>query len=355
VKVVGDKMRPFYTLGPPVTLPAFGGGIYVRIGEQAQKCVVFFGVPSHKTTGAIEYGGTGFLVGVKQDDGVFTYLVTARHNADELDKWADTGFTIRANLKGGGSVSIPVEKAQWARHPDDQVDLAATPFRLATNFDVAYFSLESIVPQTEVIPGDVVSVVGLFRLLAGSNKNVAVVHTGNVAAMPDPSERLPIRNTATGKRIDVQGYLIQVPSLSGLSGAPIFLHESISLTGLVTPEGLTAKGFAGVKIVGVYVGAWDARPGEVLSADKDLSGEVRVPVSIGVAVPGERIIELIKEHPVLKKKREDLLRKIRDAKSAKMDSGFSAPPATDENPKHREDFNSLVDVAGRKQKQDDQT
>jgi hypothetical protein len=55
----------------------------------------------------------------------------------------------------------------------------------------------------------------------------------------------------------------------------------------------------------------------------------------------------------VKKDREDTKKRWEAAKAASLDSVSIAPPASDANPKHREDFNSLVNAAAQKREQED--
>ena len=47
-------------------------------------------------------------------------------------------------------------------------------------------------------------------------------------------------------------------------------------------------------MLGIYVGAWDGAPGEILSRERDFKGGIRVPVGMGIVVPAQKIIELIR-------------------------------------------------------------
>jgi len=74
---------PRYRLGPRLSgQSADVEGISVKISEDAKGCVVFFGLPAENDS--IRYGGTGFLVRVKDGELGFGYLVTCRHVAKFL-------------------------------------------------------------------------------------------------------------------------------------------------------------------------------------------------------------------------------------------------------------------------------
>jgi hypothetical protein len=111
-----------------------------------------------------------------------------------------------------------------------------------------------------------------------------------------------------------------------------------------------------VKLLGIYTGAWDGEPGVILSKDRNLRGGMRVPVGMGTVVPIHKLIQLIREHPVIKEIREKKVVDKLFAKAAVMGDAF--PSASDvesnnTNPKHREDFTRLVGAAARKPARED--
>jgi hypothetical protein len=88
--------------------------------------------------------------------------------------------------------------------------------------------------------------------------------------------------------------------LDGLSGSPVFIHEEIGLKMKGAPaRGLVTRGL--VKLLGVFQGSWDGAPGEILARDRNFRGNVRIPVGMGLVVPGDKIVQLIKDHSRLKK------------------------------------------------------
>jgi hypothetical protein len=159
----------------------------------------------------IAYGGTGFMLCDFEDGILIPFIVTARHVAKKLETYSDTGFSIRVNTRDGKSMICPVEKADWAYHPDDTVDLAVANLSLSGEiFDIIYYPLRDswFVDEDriakyggpdDVLCGDPISIVGLFRLHSGSERNVPIVHNGHIAALPDPYERIPIKDKMTNE------------------------------------------------------------------------------------------------------------------------------------------------------------
>jgi hypothetical protein len=158
---------------------------------------------------------------------------------------------------------------------------------------------------------------------------------------------VPIKKRGSDRVIESEAYLIEAQTLEGLSGSPVFVQE---YKWWQWADGDIITGFGKVSLLGVYQGAWDAQPGEVLAEDRNLnSSHIRVPVGMGVVVPIQRVIELIGENEALNKLRAEM-RKIQQEHTAKnaatMDHAF---PDQDEvsNPQHREDFNRLVSAASK--------
>jgi hypothetical protein len=329
------------------------GGLRVAVSADARKCVVFFGklVPpkdrSSIESSEIEYGGTGFLAGIEDEGFKFHYLVTCRHVAKHLEE----DFFIRANTTAGGVEALPIngDEASWQYHPDPSVDVATTAIGLnALHFDHLALPLSMAVNRTQISCGDQIHIVGLFRLHYGKERNVPIVHTGHIAALPDPEEKAPIRDRITGKLGYAESYLVEAQTLEGLSGSPVFVQQTTKIgEGRIGNSTVNIGALGRMTLLGIYQGAWDAEPGIILAADRNFRGNVRVPLGMGTVVPIERAIELIQGNEKLKKTREMLKEKKRAAQVAAVtDSAFS-PPATDANPKHREDFERLLGKAAK--------
>ncbi|MBZ0138897.1 MAG: serine protease [Pseudorhodoplanes sp.] len=320
---------------------------------------MFFGVPGED--GGVEYGGTGFLVSFPSSDyhEPFAYIVTARHVANALSKWEDTGFHLRVNTVGGGSVIASLVVMEWHFHPDPTVDLAVfSGFLGPPKYDQWHFRLDDHLWFDHRIPnivacGDEVNLVGLFRLHVGSKRNVPIVHSGHVALLPDPKERVPIRDRTTGEIVESEVFLIEAQTLDGLSGSPVFMHEVVNLEGMRSDTGYVPKAYGGVRFLGLYTGSWDGEPGAILAADRNLKGAKRIPVGMGTVVPALKLIELLRDHPKMQQNRKQFVEKKKAEGAAVSDSAIPAPQATDANPKHQEDFTRLVSEAARKREQED--
>jgi hypothetical protein len=356
-------MRVPYRLGPPVRIRSDEFGGVLRIGKTALNTVVFFGVPSPREGVDFDYGGTGFLVAALHDRRSVPFLVTNRHVAEHLEKHEDTGFTVRANTKDGKAEPIPCDKIDWFYPNDKTVDLAAAYFSLdKCKYAAQYYAIESAqgLLDTQDFPrrGDFISIVGLFRLRHGVERNMPIVHSGHIAALPDPGELIPTENQITGETFEAEAYLVEAQTLDGLSGSPVFAHEMFHLEQLQIPAGANRGGHPYVighaKLIGLWMGSWDGKPGEILAADRNFKGNVRVPVGMGLVCPSEKIIDLIMKHPKAKTAAKKHIAKLDKSAAASTDyAAKGEQTASDDKPTHKEDFTRLLNAAARKREQED--
>ena len=272
----------------------------MRVSDSLLETVVFLGYATDAPgKGGIDCIGTGFLL-IYND---VPHLVTVRHVADQFG--ADP-FLIRVNRIDRTGENIHIDGARWYFADDPAVDVAVMPFDLrrpSLEYAARYINDAketwwwNKARKYDAGIGDFVYTVGLFRVLAGAQRNVPVVHFGIIARTPDPAgETIPIRDWRDAKGtavIDANAYLVESQSLRGLSGAPVFIRASNCM---VRPEMIQDNphiadyeelGDAVVMwklhLIGMWQGAWDAPPDHVLGLESGT--EVRVPVGMGVVIP----------------------------------------------------------------------
>lgn len=275
----------------------------MRISETARRGVVFLGVKN--ATGAVHFGGTGFLVHYAEQGVNVCYLITCRHVAEKLA----ANFVVRANLKAGGSAELQVEETYWAMPEDPSVDLAATIFALpGQQFEHGYFRLnDGLAPESEITCGNPVNIIGLFRLHKGAARNIPIVHSGHIAALPDPHERIPAKNSS-GQQIEVSAYLIEAQTLDGLSGAPVWVTRFANVPSVKTSFSHPPIIIAGASLLGVYQASWEGVASDLLSAERNLALGTRVPVGMGLVVPAPEIVKLIQSHPGLAERKAEYIK-----------------------------------------------
>ena len=237
--------------------------------------------------------GTAFLLA----HGGMLYLVTAKHVAEHL---TDCPFSIRFNKLDGGSGLLPIDLVEnsnslfkWFFHNSSSVDIAIIPFPWdASSQGVHAVALRSdaAVPKTsppvrDVGCGDMCHVIGLFTVHPGKSRNVAVVHTGHVAAMADTRELINVG--VNGGIRELEGYLIELTNQPGLSGAPVFVRGGVELDMPIDKSSAVTTITAykpELRLLGVWSASWD---------EPRHNAHDRVPVGMGVVTPAYRVLELL--------------------------------------------------------------
>jgi hypothetical protein len=195
--------------------------IDMRVPDHARRSVVFTGIMQKDI---FKPKATGFLVHTMEDglDFKFSYLVTAEHVVSGLlTKKHDIYY--RLNLKDG-TVKIDKLSTHWWYHPDqsiNQTDVVLTEFQIDRNFvDHEYIPLPPERMNRILSPyglGDEIFMVRLFKSHHGRERNIPIVRLGTIAAMPEE----PIHTKYCGF---MDAYLVEVRSIAGLSGSPVFLN-----------------------------------------------------------------------------------------------------------------------------------
>lgn len=230
----------------------------MRIREDFKQSVAFFGL--RREDGTFSANGTGFFVAVEPN---YVYLVTAKHVAE---KFLGNAYVMRTNpqpyvrsLEGYEHKDMEMSQiTRWYIHPDDAtVDIAVAPisslsptllahlcvsermFFVHSNDSVTYSHEEAqtalhkaflrqadsvlATKQENISIGDETCTVGLYSLVPGKNDNVPVMRVGNIAMMPGELIRCV-------DGIERELYLIEMRSIAGLSGSPVFALSPITNT-----------------------------------------------------------------------------------------------------------------------------
>jgi hypothetical protein len=170
--------------------------------------------------------GTAFLVGVpfvegELDGDHFVYVVTARHNIKPVDKkGAFKKIKLWLNTTDGRSEEVDVSELPWRYYNDADVAVLwfAPPQK---TFD--YVPWAKAEPATKEFlhthyqgVGAEVLIAGLLTNIPGRPQLQPIVRVGNIAGFPASPVLL-----ATGRE---EAILVEVRSMGGLSGSPVFVH-----------------------------------------------------------------------------------------------------------------------------------
>ncbi|MBI3913968.1 MAG: hypothetical protein HY327_07260 [Chloroflexi bacterium] len=154
--------------------------------------------------------------------------------------------------------------------------------------------------------GDEVFIVGLFAKMEGNTKMLPIVRTGTIAMIPPPNERISVTwipKNSIGTPAEMEGYLIEARSISGISGAPVFSVRMMLQNSSSPPKLIYVS-----HLLGLVTGHWDLPPDTAKPSanepDVDGSDESNKPINMGIAIvtPAKKILETL-NHPELVQRR----------------------------------------------------
>ena len=193
------------------------GHLVPRIPDQLQRSIVFIYSSLEAAKTGAKAGGTGFLVSKTIASGSRrTYLVTNAHVAQSADRVA------RLTGADGTSEFVPIASSEWVNHRDGD-DIAACDVSTTRHPKVdalcwADFAVSlPRMAELNVGVGDDVFMLGRFISHGGIQQNQALARFGNIAMMPGEA-------VLDGRELRVEAFLVEMRSLSGFSGSPVFLY-----------------------------------------------------------------------------------------------------------------------------------
>jgi hypothetical protein len=199
----------------------------MRVPDEILKCVVYVYFQEDGDSDEMRRAiGTGFFVSIpsKTANVVYPYLVTAKHCV--VEPMQRGRLFVRINTKAGSSAYVEIRDG-WVFPDDPSSDLAVIPFWIPPDIverldfrgiAEAMFATPEKHKEHEIGIGDEVVISGLFTRLRNRPTNHPIVRFGNIAAMP--IDRLA--DTKTG--LDYCALLVEVRSIGGLSGSPVFVY-----------------------------------------------------------------------------------------------------------------------------------
>lgn len=254
------------------------------------RCVAFLGYRDIREE--ISYGGTGLLLVVDyHEDGsaplALRYLVTARHVVSGVPSVPGSGlrhqreqFAEFTDLNHK-TFHVSLVDSEWIFPEDGTIDLAICYFPSRTPRSLAYnenllFTSEELAARGIGI-GDETYSVSLLGFNRKPLSKTPIARIGNIAMLP-----LEKAGTEFGEA-DV--YLIESRSLSGFSGAPVFVRQTVRL-----PEQHDEQGrpFQPDALGYVYLLG-------IMHGHKELDSDNARGINTGLAyvVPAEKLKELI--------------------------------------------------------------
>jgi hypothetical protein len=184
---------------------------------------VFYVYPSEDDAkNSSELGGTGFFFGIPYSGSgsrIFLYAITCHHIL--LDIKPDP-IVLRINTREGKFDTIKTNYDDWTAHPNgDDVAFMRLDLGENHNFEIGIIPPDDIptdeyIKETGIYPGDEAFMIGRFRVHSGKKKNLPAAMFGYISMLPDEK----IYNPKT--TLDQESYLVEMRSISGFSGSPVF-------------------------------------------------------------------------------------------------------------------------------------
>lgn len=307
----------------------------MRIPDNILNCVCFLGIEidGGKNAGKFLSFGTGFVVAMQKPPYYFSYLVTAQHLLDEATRVGHKQLLARFNMKDGTTTVVRLpDNDKWVKMVDTADDLVVAGVPVDFNiFDCAALPMHMF-PSTDTIknygigPGDEVFTVGLFTMKAGNQRNMPIVRSGIISAMPHKAE--PFKDK---KGKPYFAYLVELRSIGGLSGSPVFVfidnrNRIVQYQGLLTAPQDDWTIFC----LGIIRGHWDLKRdlGDSVLPDVDdaplgVSRGETLNTGIALVTPSWYVTHIL-NHPKLEATRREYI-EMREKQEADQVTEDSAP------------------------------
>jgi hypothetical protein len=336
-----------------------------KIDPEILDCVFFLYRTREDADKNEKSGGTGFFVGIPSEK------FPEHHYAYAISNWhvvLEDGFpVIKVNTIDGKSHIIETEPSEWEFLPRrDDIAIYLCPGSVLDSDDkvilipTILFATDEQILKREIGVGDDVFMIGRFIDYDGEVTNAPAVRFGNISIMP---VHIKQRTGYMGK-----SYCLDLHSRSGFSGSPVFVYR--------TPGTNFAKKTIELSerfnyLLGIHWGQFPEQ-WEIVRADELPKSENHALITEGkyvkglsgmtCVIPAQKILDIL-NLPSFRKQRmegdiELTKRYLTEGFPAEAESAPTVPdtvihPSNQENPQHKEDFNSLVSAAVKKKPQDD--
>jgi hypothetical protein len=304
----------------------------MRIPDELRDSVCFL-----KTTRAGNATGmsTAFFVGSaigakdRFKDLHAIYLVTAKHCLFDESGVPDE-ISVLLNTIGGGFEEVTLDRSQWITH--ESSDVAIFPwvpdvsrYKYAV-YPTASVATHDVVKARAIGPGDEVFVSGLLIHHPGETQIMPIVRQGAIAALPKDPIGLRIGDYPGAQETSDTVALLEVRSIGGLSGSPVFLHlpfwRDMAKGDLFVGGGESASSGGEHWLLGVMHGFYPVGRND---PDNVSGGNENLNTGIAVVTLVDRAMDLINS-PEQMNARADLKDRLDKAAMPTPSSGVPIPP-----------------------------
>ena len=182
------------------------------------------------------------------------------------------------------------------------VDVAVLPFKILPDLDHTavepepHEEVQNNPKRWRVDIGTDVFITGLFERHAGRERNIPVVRTGSIAAMPE--EKIDIAQPGEGPRL-IDAYLVETHSVGGLSGSPVFAN----------PMDLTRTGSnIALQTIHIWIGLVSAH----WQFDQDKNEAEQVNSGIAIVTPKQSVLEVFQHSELIKMREAEKKRRAKN-------------------------------------------
>lgn len=252
-----------------------------RIPDVLLKSVVFLYSDPDAALRGDSAGASGFVVAV----GGVNVLITNIHVVGGGCR------TLRVPLTDGECNAVEIAEHLWTFHPDAD-DVAATRLELEPDWDLqalpwaAFAATKARLTELNMGVGDEVVMLGRFVTVEGQHRSQPLARFGNIAMMPGEL-------VTDGRGMRVEAFLVEMRSLSGFSGSPVFVYMG---PGTYRGDGRMMKFYEeAIGLIGIDTGHITSRRPIVAadgSASKD-SGYVEENTGVAIAAPVWKIADVL--------------------------------------------------------------
>jgi hypothetical protein len=188
-----------------------------RIPDELLNAIVYLFENEERAREGTGDGGTGFFVRYLESGFENWYVISNIHVVR-------TGHTtLRINTKKGAVETLSISEDLWVDHPhSDDVSVAPLGFEIPSGWAASGLFWDSVCPtehrmeELDVGVGDDVFMLGRFFGHSGKQQNQPLARFGNIAMMDGERVR-------DGRDMHVNAYLVEMRSLPGFSGSPVFV------------------------------------------------------------------------------------------------------------------------------------
>lgn len=332
------------------------GDIMPRIYDSILNCSIYLYASRQDAEEGEKSGGSGFIAEVDSsliDFGGFFYAVTNSHVIIE-----GKSSVIRVNTTKDDFAIIETDARDWYHHPDGD-DLAVIPFHPdITRYRLLHVPLElfitrQLMKDANLGAGDEIFMVGRFIGYDGKQQNEPIVRFGNLS-LTNP---VPIKHERGYRQ---ESFLVEMRSLSGFSGSPVFIPIEISPLNMPRPQaGELYTHEEAPYLLGIDWGHRNVYE-EVLEKQPDENGhdicveegwKVKTNTGISYVIPAWKLRELlyIEELVEMRRKTEEYLeRRAKELRKPK-ETGTSLDVLT------KNEFHKILDKASQPIKFEDES